>query len=73
MEKIYMQQQEKINYMKTRIVNFKYLLKEEEELSKKFMRMNEMCVGGGESFINSNFNNSESNIDKGEIGNCEDF
>jgi len=63
MEKVYNQQLEKINFMKTRLINFKYLLKEEEELSQKFLKINEMM---GSMMTDSFHCNSQSNYSKSE-------
>jgi len=42
MERIYSLQLEKINFMKMRLNNFKVLLKEENDISQKILKMNEM-------------------------------
>jgi hypothetical protein len=42
MEKIFALQLEKVNFMKMRLTNFKNLLKEEEDVSTKIMKMNEL-------------------------------
>jgi kinesin family protein 2/24 len=61
MEKIFNQQIEKITSMKNRLINFKNLLKEEEELSQKFLKIQEfMDSQFGESF------HSQSIISKNE-------
>ncbi len=44
MEKIFNLQLEKINFMKMRLTNFKTLLREEEEVSNKIMKMNEVMT-----------------------------
>jgi hypothetical protein len=44
MEKIFSLQLEKVNFMKMRLANFKNLLKEEEDISSKIMKMNEMMT-----------------------------
>jgi len=63
MEKVYNQQLEKINFMKTRLINFKNLLKEEQEVSQRFVRLNEMMG----SIMADSFNcNSQSNYSKSE-------
>jgi hypothetical protein len=63
MERVYNQQLEKINFMKTRLVNFKNLLKEEEEVSQRFLRLNEIMG----SMMTDSFNcNSQSNYSKSE-------
>ena len=64
MEKIYTIQQEKINFMKMRLVNFKNMLKEEKEISQRFLKINEMM---GSVYENSF--NTQSNISKNEIVN----
>jgi phosphopantetheine adenylyltransferase len=63
MEKVYNQQLEKINFMKTRFINLKNLLKEEEELSQKFFKLNEMM---GSILTDSFHCNSQSNYSKSE-------
>jgi hypothetical protein len=75
MEQVYMQQIEKVTYMKTRLLNFKHLLKEEEELSGKILRMNEVYGSAyGDSFtVGTNCNNSQSNLSKNEGEMCDDF
>ena len=62
-EKVFNQQLEKINFMKTRLINFKNLLKEEEEVSQKFIRLNEMM---GSMLTDSFHCNSQSNYSKSE-------
>jgi len=63
MEKVYNQQLEKINFTKTRLINFKNLLKEEQEVSQRFLRLNEMMG----SIMTDSFNcNSQSNYSKSE-------
>jgi|LauGreDrversion4_2_1035121.scaffolds.fasta_scaffold2755844_1 hypothetical protein len=44
MEKIFSLQLEKVNFMKMRLANFKNILKEEEDISSKIMKMNEMMT-----------------------------
>ena len=44
MERIFSLQLEKVNFMKMRLTNFKNLLKEEEEVENKIMKMNEMMT-----------------------------
>lgn len=44
MEKIFSLQLEKINFMKMRLRNFKNLLNEEEDVSNKIMKMNEIMT-----------------------------
>ena len=53
-ESIYNQQLDRINFMKRRLMNFKNLLKEEEEVSQKFLKINEMMASYVESGHNSN-------------------
>jgi hypothetical protein len=62
MEKIFNQQLERINHMKNRLINFKSLLKEEEEISQKFIRLNEMMGG----MLENSFNHSHSNFSKSD-------
>jgi phosphopantetheine adenylyltransferase len=63
MEKVFNQQLEKINFMKNRLINFKNLLKEEEEVSQKFLKLNEMM---GSMLTDSFHCNSQSNYSKNE-------
>lgn len=53
LETSYNRQMEKINFMKTRLMNFKQLLKEEELLSQKFVKANEMWNNMYESQSNN--------------------
>ncbi len=63
MENVFNQQLEKINFMKTRLINFKNLLKEEEDVSQKFLKLNEMM---GSMLTDSFHCNSQSNFSKSE-------
>ena len=68
MEKIYALQLEKINFMKMRMTNFKTLLKEENEISQKIIKMNEMI---GSMYENSFQTQSEFSKNEG-MNNLED-
>jgi hypothetical protein len=61
MEKVYNLQLEKINFMKMRLINFKTLLREENEISQKFLKMSEMMG----SMYESSFH-TQSNMSKNE-------
>jgi len=63
MEIVFNQQLEKINYMKTRLINLKNLLKEENEVSQKFLKLNEMM---GSIMADSFHCNSQSNYSKND-------
>lgn len=67
-EKLFTQQIDQITIMRTRLLNFKHLLKEEEQLSNKIMRINEMYGSMyADSFRNSNCNTSQlKDLESGE-------
>jgi hypothetical protein len=71
MEKIYNLQLEKINFMKMRLVNFKKLLKEEREISNKFMKYKEVMAMNSTGMYDPSFQN-QSEFFNNEIGNLED-
>lgn len=70
MEKIYNLQLEKVNFMKMRLVNFKKLLKEEHEISNKFMKYKEVMAMNNTGMYDPSINQSE--FSNYEIGNIED-
>lgn len=68
MEKLYTQQIEKISFMKTRLLNFKSLVREEAELSDQFHKMSEtITLNRTNTFDNQLASGSVSHISRSDV------